>query len=246
MPRSGLLSGKAAKAGYYSRSLVVLRARSGQNIPLLGIFIPSMSTQLSDPMAHSALADALFSRTRQRVLGLLFGQPTRSFYASELIAMLASGSGAVQRELASLTQSGLVTVRAVGNQKHYQANPDSPIYSELCGIAQKTVGLVGPLREALAPIASRIIAAFVYGSVAKNSDTASSDVDLMLLSDDVSYSDVFAALEIAGTSLGRTVNPTILMRKEFVKRRTAGQSFLTRVLEQPKIWIIGTEHDLTI
>ena len=146
-----------------------------------------MSTQLSDPMAHSALADALFSRTRQRVLGLLFGQPTRSFYAS-----------------------------------------------------------VGPLREALAPIASRIIAAFVYGSVAKNSDTASSDVDLMLLSDDVSYSDVFAALEIAGTSLGRTVNPTILMRKEFVKRRTAGQSFLTRVLEQPKIWIIGTEHDLTI
>ena len=215
-------------------------------MPILGIFLPYMGIQSSNPVAHSALADALFSKTRQRLLGLLFGQPTRSFYANELIGMLASGSGSVQRELASLTQSGLVTVNAVGNQKHYQANPESPIYSELCGIARKTVGLAGPLGKALAPIASRIIAAFVYGSVAKNSDTASSDIDLMLLSDDVSYGDVFAALEIAGTALGRTVNPTILTRKEFARRRAAGESFLTRVLEQPKVWIMGTEHDLAI
>ena len=89
----------------------------------------------------SSLADALFSGTQQRVLGLLFGQPERSFYATELINLAGSGSGSVQRELASLLQSGLVTVKQVGNQKHYQANPASPIYAELCGLVRKTVGL---------------------------------------------------------------------------------------------------------
>lgn len=75
----------------------------------------------------TSLAGALFSGTQQRVLGLLFGQPDRSFYATELINLAGVGSGAVQRELARLAQSGLVTVKPVGNQKHYQANPDSPI-----------------------------------------------------------------------------------------------------------------------
>lgn len=108
-------------------------------------------------------------------------------YATELIGLAGSGSGAVQRELATLAESGLVAVTAVGNQKHYQANADSPIFAELCGIAQKTVGLAQPLREALAPLTQQIIAAFVYGSVARRTDTASSDIDLMLLSDDVSW-----------------------------------------------------------
>lgn len=88
------------------------------------------------------------------------------------------------------------------------------------------------------------MAAFVYGSVAKNTDTARSDIDLMLLSDDISYGDVFAALEDVGNKLGRPVNPTILTRKEFTKRVEAQESFLTRVLAQPKIWIIGADGDL--
>ena len=195
---------------------------------------------------HGGLADALFSGTKQRVLGLLFGQPSRSFYATELIGLAGSGSGSVQRELAKLAQSGLVTVRSVGNQKHYQANTQSPIFTELCGIAQKTVGLAEPLRDALAPVVQQIIAAFVYGSIAKKSDTASSDIDLMLVSDDLSYADVFATLEVASSKLGRTVNPTILTRKEFAKRLKAQESFLTRVLEQPKVWIIGGEDDLVV
>ena len=193
-----------------------------------------------------SLADALFSGTKQRVLGLLFGQPSRSFYATELIALAASGSGAVQRELASLAQSGLVNVTAVGNQKHYQANADSPLFNELCGIVQKTVGLAEPLREALAPLARQIIAAFVYGSIAKRTDTANSDVDLMLLSDKLSYGDTFAALEGVSARLGRTVNPTILTRVEFAKRQSAQDSFLTRVLAQPKIWVIGGDSDLAL
>jgi len=192
----------------------------------------------------SSLADALFSNTQQRVLGLIFGQPDRSFYATELIALAGGGSGAVQRELARLEQSGLVTVRRVGTQKHYQANPVSPLYAELCGIAMKTVGLAEPLREALAPLADKIVAAFVYGSVAKRSDTATSDIDLMVVSNTVSYPDVYAVLEPVSGRLGRTINPTVYSRQQLARRIKQGASFATRVLQQPKIWLIGSEDVL--
>ena len=180
------------------------------------------------------------------MVGLLFGQPSRSFYATELIGLADIGSGAVQRELANLAQSGLVTVRALGNQKHYQANPDSPIFAELRGIAEKTVGLAEPLREVLAPLAPQIHAAFVYGSIAKRTDTSASDIDLMLLSDQVTYADPFAALEARSGRLGRKVNPTILTSKQFYKRVKAEEAFLTKVLAQPKVWIIGGERDLAV
>jgi predicted nucleotidyltransferase len=208
--------------------------------------MPNMGTKARRHSEGTGLADALFSGTRQRLLGLIFGQPSRSFYATELIGLAGSGSGAVQRELANLAQSGLVTVRSLGNQKHYQANPESPIFEELRGIAQKTIGLAEPLRAALAPVADRIHAAFIYGSVAKRTDTSASDIDLMLLSDVATYADVFAALERASDGLGRKVNPTILTSDEFYKRLKAGESFLTRVLAQPKVWIIGGEGDLAL
>ncbi len=134
------------------------------------------------------------STIQQRVLAYLFGQPARSFFATELIKLAGGGSGAVQRELARLADSGLVTVTRVGTQKHFQASPTSPIFAELCAIVQKTVGLVEPLREALVPLAKRITAAFVFGSVAKRSDTATRDIDVLGLSDSVDYVDVFAAL----------------------------------------------------
>ena len=205
---------------------------------------PSSSPVLSN--SRISLADALFSGTQQRVLGLLFGQPERSFYANELIALINSGTGAVHRELARLAQSELVTVRLIGKQKHYQANSHSPIYAELCGIAQKTMGLAQPLRVALAPLAPRIRAAFVYGSVAKRQDTASSDVDLMLISDDVGYPELFTTLEALGQQLGRTVNPTIYTPQEWAQRIMRGDSFASRVLAQPKIWLIGDDHVITV
>jgi len=194
----------------------------------------------------ASLADALFSGTQQRVLAWLFGQPERSFYATELIGLAGAGSGAVQRELARLSRSGLVTTRAVGNQKHYQANPVAPIYAELCGIVQKTVGLAEPLRDALAPLAARIQAAFVYGSIAKREDTASSDIDLILISDDLAYSDLYAALESVSNRLGRTVNPTIITPQDLAKRVKRKEAFATRVLAQPKVWLIGGEDALGI
>jgi len=193
---------------------------------------------------ESSLADALFSTTQQRVLGFLFGQPERSFYATELIGLAGAGSGAVQRELARLEQSGLVTVRRLGTQKHYQANPESPLFDELVGIARKTVGLAEPLREALAPLASRVIAAFVYGSVAKRRDTAASDIDLMVVSDSLTYADVFGALEPLAARLGRTINPTVYSRRELARRRKEDNAFVTRVLAQDKVWIVGAEDDL--
>ena len=212
----------------------------------MGTKIPDMGIKRSAPVRSesTSLADALFSGTQQRVLGLLFGQPDRSFYSAEVISLAHAGSGAVQRELARLAQSGLVTIRPLGNRKHYQANPDSPIYAELCGIARKTVGLAEPLRGALLPLARNIQAAFVFGSVAKREDTSSSDIDLMLLSDTLTYADIFPALEQVGTQLGRTVNPTILTKKEVAKRIKQRESFITRVLAQPKVWLIGGQDDL--
>jgi predicted nucleotidyltransferase len=195
---------------------------------------------------HTGLADALFTGTQQRVLALLFGQPERSYYATEIIGLAKAGSGAVQRELARMSQSGLITAQAVGNQKHYQANPASPVFAELSAMVQKTFGLAEPLRAALAPLASRISAAFVYGSIAKQQDTARSDVDLMILSDSLAYSDLYATLESVSQRLGRTVNPTIYTHKELAKRVRSGESFVTRVLEQPKIWLIGGEDDLAV
>lgn len=189
------------------------------------------------------LLDCLFSSTKQRVLGILYGQPHRSFYSNELIKLAAIGTGAVQRELATLTSSGLVTVLAVGNQRHYRANAQSPIFEELRSIIQKTVGLAGPLQDALEPVLDDILAAFVYGSVAKKTDTADSDIDLMVVSDHLSYGDLFTALEEASVALGRPINPTILSHKEFQERMARQESFLTRVIQQPKIWIVGKDGD---
>ncbi len=193
---------------------------------------------------NRSLADALFSSAQQRVLGLLFGQPGRSFYSAEIIRLASSGSGAVQRELARLEQSGLVNARRVGSQKHYQANPESPLFEELTGIVRKTVGLAVPLGEALRPLASRITAAFVYGSVAKRRDTSGSDIDLLIVSDDVTYADVYAALESRRATLHREVNPTVYTRKELARRAKSDNAFVKRVLAQPKLWIIGSESDI--
>ena len=108
----------------------------------------------------------------------------------------------MQRELAKLIASGLLTMRQLGKQKHYQSNPAAPIHDEILGIVQKTVGLAEPLRVALAPLAKKIIAASVHGSIAKRSDTASSDIDLMIVSDKLSYAEIFAAVERSANQLG--------------------------------------------
>lgn len=194
-------------------------------------------------MAPSGLADALFTPVQQRVLGLLFGQPERRFGSAELIRLAASGTGAVHRLLTRLAAAGLVSVEAVGNQKYYQANRSSPVFAELHGLVVKTFGLVAPLRAALAPLANRIVAAFVYGSVATSTDTAASDVDLMVIADGLDYADVYAALEPLETRLGRAVNPNVMTLAAW-RRKRGEQGFVTRVAGKPRLFVIGSEDDL--
>ena len=191
---------------------------------------------------QSVIADALFSKVRQRVLAVLFGAPDRSFYTNEVIGLAQSGAGAVQRELADLAGAGLLTVRKQGNQKHFQANAASPVFAELRGLVLKTVGLADVLRAALAPLAPQIAQAFVFGSIAKQQDTAASDVDLLVVSDTLGYGDVFVALEVTSQTLGRAINPALYTNADFRARLQGDNAFINRVMQQPKIWLIGQEE----
>jgi len=190
-------------------------------------------------------AEALFTKTQQRVLAVLFGQPHRSFYANEIIELAQSGSGAVQRELARLQASRLVTVQKIGNQKHYQANPDAPIYEELRGIVMKTFGVADVLRNALIPLWPLIEVAFIYGSLAKGTEYAGSDVDLMVIGSLPSNVQLLELLLPTHALLGRVVNPTLYTAAEFSQRVQVGKSFIIRVLEQPKVFVKGNEHDIS-
>lgn len=190
------------------------------------------------------LSDALFSKVQARVLGLLFGNPDRSFYANELFRLAGSGAGAGVRELTKLSTVGLITVNKIGNQKHYQANREAPIFEELRGIVLKTFGMADVLRQGLLPIANKISLAFIYGSIAKGSDTAKSDIDVMVMGDNVAYPDVYAALMAAEQQLGRKISLAIYSRDDVTKKLEKGNAFLTRIIAQPKIFLIGSEHDL--
>ena len=209
-----------------------LQSRPG---PGLGYIIPNMGS--------TGLGDALFTKTQQRVLGLLFRSPDRSFYLNEIVRMCGAGHGAVHRELARLLDCGLLSAGHIGNQKHYQANRAAPIFEELRGIVTKTFGVVDALRLLLEPIARRVDVAFVYGSVAKGTDKARSDIDVMIVSPKVEYPDVLEALADARASLGREVNPTVFRPVEFVKASEDG-GFLSRVMEGPRLFIFGAESDI--
>jgi len=195
-------------------------------------------------MQTISLSNALFSKVQQRVLALIFGHPERSFYTSEIVRSVRSGTGAVERELARLQRSGLVSIERIGNQKHYRANRRSPIFEELHSLVLKTVGLTEPLKESLAPHAGRIRTAFVYGSVAKGTDTAQSDIDLMVIGEDLTYADLYAGLEKAETALRRPVNPNFLSPQEWQRKLAQKNSFIARISAQPKIFIFGSEDDL--
>jgi predicted nucleotidyltransferase len=197
-----------------------------------------------DTAAGTRLADALFSPVQQRVLALLFGHPERSFRGADVIALADSGTGAVHRQLMRLADCGLVTVKRVGNQKHYQANHDSPVFAELHGLVVKTIGLAGPLERALDPLREQIQAAFVYGSIAKGTDTAQSDIDLMVISDDLAYPDLYNALQEAESALQRTIHVRLMSELEWRQKVAEDNPFITKIQAQPKIPLIGSPDDL--
>lgn len=178
-----------------------------------------------------------------RVLGLLFGQPERNYSLSELIRLVDAGSGAVQREVQRLGDSGLLAVDTVGRSKWFQANPDSPIYEELCAIARKILGPQVVIHAALDELGDRLELAILYGSVARGTDRAESDIDLLLVAENLTLEDAFAALAPAEKALGRSIHPTLYTPAEFEQRRRSGNPFLTEVLLNRHIVLKGRLDD---
>ena len=194
-------------------------------------------------MLPTSIGDALFTKTQQRVLGLLYGKPDKSFYTNEIMRWADMGRGTIRRELDRLVSAGLLSITRLGNQNHYQANQDNPVYTELLGIVKKTFGVADVIRLALKPLESQIKLAFIYGSIAKNTDDKKSDIDLMLVGEVLHYADVMEVLLPLEESLQRPVNPTIYNATEFSSKLERNSSFLVRVMEQPKLIIKGEIDD---
>jgi len=195
-------------------------------------------------MKSTSIGDALFTKTQQRVLALLYGTPDKSFYTNEIMRWAGMGRGTVRRELDRLVSAGILFVTPIGNQHHYQAKTDNPVYKELLGIVRKTFGVADVIGCALKPLSSRIELAFVYGSLAKATDAMTSDIDIMLVGEALNYSDVMNALMPLEEDLQRSINPAIYSSAEFASKLNENNSFLSRVIEQPMIMIKGAIGDV--
>jgi predicted nucleotidyltransferase len=195
-------------------------------------------------MPSTAIGDALFTKTQQRVLSLLYGKPDKSFYTNEIVRRAAMGRGTISRELGRLVSAGLLVVSRVGNQRHYRANPDNPVYNELVGIVRKSFGIADVIRETLVQVDEQIDWAFVYGSMAKGEDSAGSDIDLLVATESLAYADLMKVLTAAEQLLDRPVNPSIYTIEQIKNKVHDKNAFLSRVMEQPKLWVKGSEDDI--
>ena len=162
----------------------------------------------------SLLADALFTTTQQKVLGLLYAHPDKSFYLNEILRLTGMGVATIKRELDRMQIAGILHMNRIGNQHHYQADPDCPIYQELLGIVNKTFGVADVIGSALMPLSSRIERAFIFGSVASGKATSDSDIDLLIIGD-VCFSEVVGVLYTVQETLAREINPKIYSREEW-------------------------------
>jgi predicted nucleotidyltransferase len=187
---------------------------------------------------------SLFGRTRSALLAMLYGHADQSFYVRQLVRAVGAGHGALQRELKHLTEMGLVLRRTQGNQVLYQANSQSPIFSEIKGLITKTVGIHDVIRSALVSLEPKIQIAFVYGSVARQKERTNSDVDLMVFGD-ASFSEIVSALGPPQKALGREINPTVFPASEFRSKLAAGNHFLRSVMKEKRLFVLGTENELT-
>ncbi|MCG2795901.1 MAG: nucleotidyltransferase domain-containing protein [Actinomycetia bacterium] len=185
----------------------------------------------------------MFGKTRRALLGLLFTHDEESFYLREIIRTLDLGRGAVQRELARLAGAGLIIRTARGNQVFYQANRQSPVFAELKSLMVKTTGVADVIRDSLEDVSGQIKVAFLHGSIVTGTDTAASDIDLVVIGS-ASFGDVTEALSAAEDKLGREVNPTVYSVSEFRKKVKEGHHFVASVQNSPRIIVIGDEDEL--
>lgn len=191
----------------------------------------------------SQLGDALFTKTQQRVLGLLYVQPERSFYTKEIIRLTGMGVATIKRELDRMVSAGILTMTKIGNQHHYQADPACPIFHELLGIIKKTFGVVEALSLALAPLSERITWAFVFGSLASGKETSASDIDLMIIGD-VGFGEAASAVYSVQFALGREVNPKVYSLQEWNQLLKNQDAFLREVLAKPRMDVLGGNNEL--
>ena len=187
-----------------------------------------------------SLANALFTDRRSRLFRWLFGLPERSFHLNELLRLTQLGSASLQQELKQLTEAGIVRAERVGNLRIFQANPDSPVFKDLVSLTRKTVGMQALLTRALLPIKHKLSKAWIYGSVAQQTDTATSDIDLLLVGDDLSLSEVIQCLSDLESELGRKINPSCYTKQEFAVRQADPGSFINKVLQKSVIDLL--EH----
>ena len=190
------------------------------------------------------LVSALFGKTKRAVLALLLTHPQESFYLRQIVRSAGLGQGAVQRELQHLTEAGLLLRRRQGHQVHYQANQDSPIFKELKSLVVKTAGVGDVLRRALSGLKDRVEAAFLYGSLATGKDRPASDLDMAVIGN-VTFGEVVSHLRPAQETLGREINPTVYAPTEFQKKLQAKHHFVSAIVRDPKIMLIGEERELT-
>jgi predicted nucleotidyltransferase len=198
---------------------------------------------MGNNLNYNSISDGLFSKTRQSVLALLYGHTDRSFYTKQVLDAVKIGRGTVQRELQNLTESGIIIREVRGNQVHYQANSKSPIFNELKSIVRKTFGVADVIREALAPFANNIKAAFIFGSIARSSDDRKSDIDVMIIGN-ITFDDAVSSIMKAQEILKREINPVVYPVEEFRKRLKEKQGFVLEVMRGEKIFLIGDEDEL--
>jgi uncharacterized protein len=200
-----------------------------------------MST-IKEPEIMS-IASALFGATRLSLLSLLFINDDESFYLREIMRILGKGRGSVQRELANLTDAGLILRSERGNQVFYQANKGSPIFSELKSLLVKTAGIADVIRASLSDLEYKIRVAFIYGSFADGTDTAESDVDIFVIGD-ISLREVVSRLQDAQVTIGREINPATYSTGEFREKLQAGHHFVSSIYGTSKVFLIGNEDEL--
>ena len=189
------------------------------------------------------LMELLFGRYRQRVLSLLLLHPDSSYYVRELARLTGTSAGTLHKELTRLAQAGLLLRQEQGNQVRYQANRACPVFAEMASLFRKTTGLVDVLAEALQPVAGDTALAFVFGSMALGKEQPGSDVDLLLIGTPA-FAAVVEVLYPAQETLQREINPVIYSEQEFARRLAANEPFLRELLAKPKLFVIGTGHDL--
>jgi len=194
-------------------------------------------------MRNIRTLDALLPKTRQGILAATLVQPTKAWYASELAHRLGVPSSSLQRELRDLSEAGILKTHRQGRMVYYQANRDSPVFPDLRGLLLKTAGLVDVLAQALKPVAAKIAAAFVYGSIAAGSEQSDSDIDLMVVGQ-VSPEDLALPLRRARELLGREINPMVYTPAEFARKRSARDPFLKQVLDNPRLIVLGNKDEL--